>query len=131
MKSAGWTLMETMVAVALLVALTGIAVSQLPRMSRAPDAEQLQTRVGAMLQAAHTQAVGEERQVSVTGAGEGLTLSASEESEAERFGQAQLSGTVVISAGGSSTGALTVQGLGGSCRKLSLSEIGNVIAGSC
>lgn len=131
MKSAGWTLMETMVAVALLVTMTSIAVTQLPRMNRPPDAEQLHTRVGAALQAAHTQAVGEEREMSVTGTGESLTFSAGGEIESEHFSRAQLGGKVVIDADGASTGALTVQGPGVSCQALSLSEIGNVVTGSC
>ena len=119
------TLTELMVAIALIGVLSGIAVSQLPRTNRAPDQEHLPQRIATSLQAAHTQAVGQETDVVVTASGNQLTYSAGGESETETFGQARLSGALNIAASGESTGSVTVQADGVPCQRLSLDATGN------
>lgn len=130
-RQLGVTLTEMMVVIALIAVLTGVAVMQLPRFNRAPDAEQIMGRVSASLEAAHTEAVAQETPLTITASDNTLTFSTGGENEVETFNQTVLTGTLSIQASGQSSGALRVTPPGQNCKALSLTPTGHVLQGGC
>jgi prepilin-type N-terminal cleavage/methylation domain-containing protein len=128
-RNAGLTLIETLVVLALLSLLTVIFVSQMPR-AQAVNPEQVASRLGAALEAAHTQAVAERTALTLTGDGERLLVTAPDGTEEERFGQTSLTGSLTIQPDGQVAGGLTLT-TGAGCTQHGLSASGIASQAAC
>lgn len=129
MRNAGLTLIETLVVLALLSLLTVIFVSQMPR-AQAVNPEQVASRLGAALEAAHTQAVAERTALTLTGDGERLLVTAPDGTEEKRFGQTSLTGSLTIQPDGQVAGGLTLT-TGAGCIQHGLSAFGIASQTAC
>lgn len=127
----GFTLIEILVVIALIAALTAAAVTQLPRIHDSPTTAKLPDRLATELEAAHTQAYSERRTVTLTGQGSRLLLTTSDGTEPEVFDPATLSGTIQIDASGNTSGQLNLQAPSIACTTFTLSSAGTATRSPC
>jgi type II secretory pathway pseudopilin PulG len=130
LKTTAFTLVETLVVIALIAALTVIFLSPLPR-AQAVNPDQLAPRLSSALEAAHTQAVAERTALTLTGDGERLVITAPDGAEEERFTNTTLAGTLTIAPDGTTSGALTLTPAGQNCTRHTLTNFGISTTAGC
>lgn len=130
-QTSGFTLIEVLVVIALIAALTAAVVAHFPRANTTPANTGLPDRLSTLMQAAYSQAYGERTTVTLTGQGNRLLIVTSSGTEPESFEAATLTGTLQIATTGTTSGQLQLQAPGLTCTRLTLDSAGNTTRTSC
>ncbi len=129
--TAGFTLVELTMVLALVAGLFAATMALAPRSNTAPDMGNYPAKLATAIEAARTQALAERVSVTLTGTGDRLNVTTADGTEASTFPTAALSGSIAVQADGSSSGRLTILGNNLPCQSLNLSAGGSVDTASC
>lgn len=130
-RTRAFTVVEVLVTIALMAALTAIAVTQIPRVNQPVDQAGLAVRVSSVLEAAHTQAVAERTPVTVNATGSALSVTNDQGTDDDQFPQDRLTGTFSAQADGTSSGSVRVEADHFTCTVVSLAASGQAQSTGC